>query len=62
MAGSDSSPGASDTGRPRSGASISIRTILAVAATVVASALVSVTDVALMIFVLVFCAADSPAC
>jgi predicted PurR-regulated permease PerM len=44
-----------DTGRPEVEASISIRTILAVAATVaVAWALVSVTDVLLMIFVSVF--------
>jgi predicted PurR-regulated permease PerM len=55
MAGSDSSSGASDTGRPEVEASISIRTILLVAATVaVAWALVSVTDVLLVIFVSVF--------
>jgi predicted PurR-regulated permease PerM len=55
MAGSDSSSGTSDTGRPEVEASISIRTILAVAATVaVAWALVSVSDVVLMIFVSVF--------
>jgi predicted PurR-regulated permease PerM len=55
MAGSPSSSGTSDTGRPEVEASISIRTILLVAATVaVAWALVSVTDVLLMIFVSVF--------
>ncbi|MGZ8563967.1 MAG: AI-2E family transporter [Candidatus Limnocylindria bacterium] len=55
MAGSDSPSATSDTGRPEVEASISIRTILLVAATVaVAWALVSVTDVLLMIFVSVF--------
>ena len=55
MTAADPSPGASDTGRPEVEASISIRTILLVAATVaVAWALVSVTDVLLMIFVAVF--------
>ncbi len=55
MAGPNSSPGARDTGRLEVETSISIRTILLVAATVaVAWALVSITDVLLMIFVSVF--------
>ena len=55
MTAAEPSSGASDTGRPEVEASISIRTILLVAATVaVASALVSVTDVLLMIFVSFF--------
>ena len=55
MTAAEPSPVASDTGRPEVEASISIRTILLVAATVaVAWALVSVTDVLLMIFVSVF--------
>jgi predicted PurR-regulated permease PerM len=55
MTAAEPSSGASDTGRPEVEASISIRTILLVAATVaVAWALVSVTDVLLMIFVSVF--------
>ena len=52
MTAAEPSSGAGDAGRPEVEASISIRTILAVAATVaVAWALVSVTDVLLMIFV-----------
>jgi predicted PurR-regulated permease PerM len=55
MTAAEPSSGARDAGRPEVEASISIRTILLVAATVaVASALVSVTDVLLMIFVSVF--------
>ena len=55
MTAAEPSSVASDTGRPEVEASISIRTILLVAATVaVAWALVSVTDVLLMIFVSVF--------
>ena len=55
MAEPDSSSVAGDTGRPEVEASISIRTILLVAATVaVAWALASVTDVLLMIFVSLF--------
>jgi predicted PurR-regulated permease PerM len=55
MTAAELSPGASDAGRPEVEASISIRTILLVAATVaVAWALVSVTDVLLVIFVSVF--------
>lgn len=58
MARSDSSPGARGTGRLEVETSISIRTVLLVAATVAAAwALVSITDVLLMIFVSVFCVA-----
>jgi predicted PurR-regulated permease PerM len=55
MTAAEPSSGARDAGRPEVEASISIRTILLVAATVaVAWALVSVTDVLLMFFVSVF--------